>query len=177
MKILVFSDSHGYIKNFGEILKNYEDEVTYVIHLGDYDRDVEKVKPFFTNYKFINISGNCDFGTLLPSEKIFILSDKIFFITHGHKYGVKSNIIRLAHSAEEKNANICLFGHTHIPVLTSKNNIIYMNPGSITQPRGNNQCSYGIINISGKNSNIEAKIIEIPKKVIYIINQTEKERK
>ncbi len=162
MKILVFSDSHGNLIDLKLILKQYEEKVKYVIHLGDYDDDVSDVKPFFQNYKYINVSGNCDWGNFLPSEKFFSLNGKNFFITHGHRYGVKSSLIKLSYSAEEKNADICLFGHTHVPLLISSNGIIYMNPGSISSPRGGTLHTYGVIDISF-DGNISAEIIEITK--------------
>jgi len=162
MNILVFSDSHGYLENMKNVLRQYEKEIKYVIHLGDYDKDVLKIKSCFLDYKFINVSGNCDFGTNLPSEKFFSLYDKRFFITHGHKYNVKYNLVKLSYSAEEKNADICLFGHTHIPMTACLNNILYMNPGSISQPRLGNSYTYGMISVS-KTGNAEAKVLEAKK--------------
>ncbi len=162
MKILVLSDSHGSFTYMRNVLSKYENEIKYVIHLGDYAKDVSEIVPFFQNYEFINISGNCDFGSALPSEKTFSLYGINFFITHGHRYNVKSNIIRLAYLAEEKNAKVCLFGHTHIPLLMCNNNILYMNPGSISQPRGGTSYTYGIIDIL-ESGNITARIFEITK--------------
>jgi len=162
MKILVFSDSHGNLNNLKLILKQYEKDAKYVIHLGDYDNDISEIKSFFQNYKYINISGNCDWGNFTPSEKLFSLYGKTFFITHGHKYKVKSSLINLSYSAEEKNADICLFGHTHVPLLTSSNDIIYMNPGSISNPRGGTSYTYGTIDISD-DKNIRARITELTK--------------
>ena len=162
MNILVFSDSHGYLENMKNVLIQYKKDVNYVIHLGDYVQDVLEIKSSFTNYNFINISGNGDFKKNLPSEKFFSLYNKNFFITHGHNYNVKYNLVRLSYSAEEKNADICLFGHTHIPMTACLNNILYMNPGSISQPRGENSYTYGIIKIS-KDGDIRSKILEIKK--------------
>ncbi len=162
MKILVFSDSHGILSNLKFVLDKFQKNVKYIIHLGDYSSDISEIEPFFQNYEFINISGNCDFGGFIPSEKIFSLCGKTFFITHGHRYNVKSSLIKLSYSAEEKNADICLFGHTHVPVLTTSNNILYMNPGSISHPRSGTYCTYGAIDISEK-GNITAKITELTK--------------
>lgn len=169
MKILVFSDSHGDLTNLRFVLKQYEETAVYVIHLGDYDSDVSEIRPFFQNYKYINISGNCDWGNFVPSEKLFSMCGKIFFLTHGHRYNVKSGgLTRLSISAEEKNADVCLFGHTHVPLLSFFNNIIYMNPGSISSPRGGTSYTYGIIDISDKGG-VKAKIIELAKKGEKII--------
>ena len=95
MKILVFSDSHGNLSNLELILTQYRENTEYVIHLGDYDSDISEMKTPFPNYKYINISGNCDWGNFTPSEKFFSLRGKNFFITHGHKYRVKLDLIKL----------------------------------------------------------------------------------
>jgi len=42
------------------------------------------------------------------------------------------------------NCDIVLYGHTHIPDNTIKNNIRYYNPGSITIPKNNTKRSYAI---------------------------------
>lgn len=147
MKILVFSDSHGNLANCFEVLKKTFKSVSYVIHLGDYIKDVDSLKTAYPELEFINVCGNCDFGTNLFSEKLIVLGDKRIFITHGHRYNVKRNLVNLSYVAEEQRADICLFGHTHIPIITNENDIVFMNPGSISQPRSINVCSYGIIEI------------------------------
>ena len=162
MEILIISDSHGYLSNLRKVLNQYKNQIKYVIHLGDYDEDISEIKPEFQSYEFINVSGNCDFGTSLPSEKVFELCGKRFFITHGHRYSVKSGLTKISYMAEEKSSDICLLGHTHIPLLTSFNDVVYMNPGSISCPRSEFSNSYGIIEIS--NDKISAKVIEISPK-------------
>ena len=53
--------------------------------------------------------------------------------------------------AEEKNADIALFGHIHQPVAQKINNILYVNPGSVAQPRGKYDIKmYAIIEIEGE---------------------------
>ena len=37
------------------------------------------------------------------------------FVTHGHAYGVKSGLGRLAERAKTLGADVVLYGHTHIP--------------------------------------------------------------
>ena len=97
MEILIISDSHGYLSNLRKVLNQYKNQIKYVIHLGDYDEDISEIKPEFQSYEFINVSGNCDFGTSLPSEKVFELCGKRFFITHGHRYSVKSGLTKISY--------------------------------------------------------------------------------
>lgn len=157
MEIIVLSDSHGQIQNAVNVLKKFENRAKTVIHLGDYIDDVFDFERKFNCFNFITVSGNCDMGCMTPSEKFFMLENKKFFITHGHKYNVKSNFIKLSYAAEEKNADICLFGHTHIPMLAVVENVLIINPGSISYPRnGTAICSYCVIDID--ENNISAKI-------------------
>ncbi|MDR0958201.1 MAG: metallophosphoesterase family protein, partial [Clostridiales bacterium] len=44
MKILVLSDSHGDISLMGKILENIHNQISLIIHLGDFFRDTFKLK-------------------------------------------------------------------------------------------------------------------------------------
>jgi len=148
LKIVVFSDSHGanysMISAIGSV-----SNINYIIHLGDYERDVYAIKDNFPKYDIINVAGNCDYSSNIPAEKNITLSGKKFFITHGHKYRVGFNNDRLIYKAQEENADICLYGHTHVPVIERAGNIVVMNPGSISSPRTSERIkSFGIIDIN-----------------------------
>ena len=65
--------------------------------------------------------------------------------THGHKYGVKSNLLRFLMAAKENAVQIALFGHTHCAYCELIDDIWLLNPGSCGyRSRG----TYGIIEIS-----------------------------
>jgi len=63
--------------------------------------------------------------------EIFELNGKKIFLTHGHLYGVKSTMKEIEAKAEEIEADICIFGHTHREYMNEKNDIIYLNPGAL----------------------------------------------
>lgn len=150
MKILVLSDSHRVMRNVYKVLDALKDKIDVLIHLGDVLEDTEKIKTAYPELKVICVAGNCDYGAMEESCKNTEIGGKSFFITHGHNYSVKSSLTRLAYAAMEQNADVCLYGHTHYPVITRNNNMIIMNPGSISAPRGISVCSYGIIDIDEK---------------------------
>jgi len=52
-------------------------------------------------------------------------------------------------------------GHTHIPVLEKKNNIIYLNPGSITIPKGGFPRSFAVMNEN------KIKVLDLNKNIIF----------
>lgn len=148
MKLLIISDTHRAIINPLNVLKKINKKINGVIHLGDGADDVTKLKNNYPELEFYNICGNCDFGSNIEQEKVIDLNGKRIFITHGHIYSVDFGLDRIYYAAQEKNADICLFGHTHKPLIEYADNILIMNPGSISKPRSSNICSYGIIDIS-----------------------------
>lgn len=154
---MVVSDTHGEIDECINIVNNTND-IELLIHLGDYTKDAEKIKKE-TKIKTINVKGNCDFSdSITPYERMIKINNKKIFLTHGHKYLVKSTLNKIYYKAKEVSADIILFGHSHMPVSVTHDNILLFNPGSISMPKyGSNKC-YGILNVSNK---IEHKLIEI----------------
>lgn len=132
MKLLVVSDTHNRYENI-QLLKSYADEIDLVIHLGDCIEDVAEIKRVL-NKDVINVKGNCDTYSSYPSDRLENISGKNIFMTHGDKYNVKSNMNSLIYRAVENNAEIVLFGHTHIPYHEIIDNIHFINPGSISKP-------------------------------------------
>jgi len=163
MKYLVFSDSHG-----GEglmqaiVAKAVEgnDPCEGVIFLGDTLRDIRRVQDAHPQLDYHIVAGNCDFGSSTPLEKLVQLGGATILLTHGHRYGVKSGYERIATSASQMGADAAFFGHSHIPVITQKNGVLLLNPGSITEPRGGQKYrSYAIVEIIG--GKITPKIVEV----------------
>lgn len=91
--------------------------------------------------KIICVKGNCEAYVdqmVLKFEILdsydFIYNNKKVHLEHGHfldKYNGDANII--------------MSGHTHVPVLEYKNDILYLNPGSITIPKENSQRGYMVL--------------------------------
>ncbi|MGN0443071.1 MAG: YfcE family phosphodiesterase [Acutalibacteraceae bacterium] len=143
MRILVMSDSHGNARNVSYAIEQ-ENTAEYIVHLGDGERDMEPHLWAYPNKTVIQISGNCDFCSMNPSSQLFICEGRRIFATHGHPYYVKSGLTSLYFAAKEKNADIALFGHTHIAHLEIYNGITFLNPGSLADG------SYATIDITPK---------------------------
>ena len=146
MKIYVLSDSHN-SSLFSPFLGKCSD-AQMVIHCGDGQRDVEDLKSVLSCPVY-SVKGNCDFFGK-REDVIDVLNHRIF-VTHGDIYGVKYSLSGLILKAKEVNADIILYGHTHIPDITFKENIWLINPGSLTRPRENKEPTYCILEISGEN--------------------------
>lgn len=133
MLIAVVSDTHRmdrYIKLAKELIK----EADVLIHLGDNIEDVEVLERGFKGEVYA-VSGNCDYSNRYPKERIIELNGKKIFFTHGDIYGVKNGLNNIYFKGREVEADIVLFGHTHEAIIEKENNIILMNPGSISLPR------------------------------------------
>ncbi len=146
MRIVVFSDSHRMTSRVFEIIERHKDNADLFIFLGDGNDDVSEAMMIYPDIKIERVSGNCDFSCEYPAQKLIEFASKKIFFTHGHPYYVKHNLDSLERESQSLGADICLFGHTHIPYIAKKDGISYLNPGSCSVG------SYGIIDIESGNT-------------------------
>ena len=150
MKIIIISDSHGNKLAIDNIFKNYQFD--YLFFLGDGINDLGDYIYLDNVYA---VSGNCDFFSNIPNEREFVIGGIKFFITHGNKYFVKSNLNFLKEKACSENIDFVLFGHTHNQTIEKYSLTTFINPGSFHK------------NSSGKSV---GKILDIESKDKYIIS-------
>lgn len=157
MRIAVVSDTHGNYKELLKVIERQED-FDMLFHLGDYVDDAEKLKKILSIPTII-VKGNGDYWSNYNEDEIIDIKDKKILLTHGHKYNVRFNYTNLYYRGLELDADLVLFGHTHVPINIKENNLIIMNPGSPSFPRNHDRKkTFGIIEIGGK---IKTKIVEI----------------
>lgn len=133
-KIIVLSDSHGNIKGV-DALRDRIAENDYVIFLGDGWADMRNIFLEFSE-KLYFCGGNCDFFSALPGEGMLEIEGLKIFYCHGHQYGVKSGLDNLEEEARKRGADIALYGHTHCALITEKEGLIMINPGSYKRSVG-----------------------------------------
>jgi putative phosphoesterase len=145
IKILIFSDTHGYTRDIPYLWR--AEEYDYLIYLGDGYEEVENIviKKGLQD-KFIAVTGNCDFAPSVSRQKLFEIGAVRIFITHGDIYNVKNDYLKIFSKARELNADIAMFGHTHYADHQVVEGIHLFNPGSIL-PRGRDFCSVGYLEI------------------------------
>lgn len=158
MKILVLSDTHRDLRNALKVLEKIEDSITAVLFCGDHISDMRKIAEQYKEIMFFGVIGNCDHVSSGSTDKTVVLADKNIFLTHGHLYNVKGTIQNLCYKAMELSADIVVYGHTHSPYLLKQDNILYLNPGSITEPRSTDFPTYGIIDI--EDGNVTGSIVQ-----------------
>ena len=157
MRFLVASDIHGAEMPLREIVRIYEKgSFDKLLLLGDilYHGPRNDLPSSYApkaviailsslRDEIISVRGNCEAEVdqmVLPfpvlSESAVVFADgKTIFMTHGH-----------IHTPEKHPGGLDAFfsGHTHIPVLEKRDGIIYLNPGSISIPKGGFPASYAI---------------------------------
>lgn len=133
-KILVFSDTHGSSFTMKAVLKDPPEGVTAVFHLGDGADEAERVMRQYPMYAFLAVKGNNDPFSRLPDIRAVERGGVRYFMTHGHKFSVKSTLALAAGKAAENGADVLLYGHTHIQwdtvVETAAGSVRAVNPGA-----------------------------------------------
>ena len=145
MRLLVISDSHKRGDIVDRII-NREDSARHIFFLGDVTADIEDFVYEYTDRTFHIVSGNCDFFSSYPSVSMEKIAGHSILYAHGHTYGVKEGLTAICEAAKERGCDIVLYGHTHKSDYFTEDNIIVMNPGSITRPR-NDTFSFGVFEI------------------------------
>lgn len=149
MKILVISDSHGNKLGIDKIFQSMKFD--YLLFLGDGLGDIG-------DYKYLDnvyvVSGNCDFFSDEPNERVLELGGKKFFMTHGNKYGVKLGLGSFIRKATELGVDFALYGHTHSRDVQKIGDVYYINPGKFC--KYSDGCSCGVtIDIDGEDIKVD----------------------
>ena len=137
--VLILSDSHGLTRELKDIKERHQ--LQYMIHCGDSELDYRAHEMD----DLVKIAGNCDFDPHYPDEETIKINGITFFITHGHLYNVKTNLMKLAYRSVELNAQVVCFGHTHIAMAEQYNELLFINPGSIRLPKIRPEKTYVIM--------------------------------
>lgn len=154
-KVLIVSDSHGLTKELELIRDRHLTEVELMIHCGDSELnpDDQAISGYLT------VRGNCDFGGGYPMDTISEAAGRKFFITHGHRYSVKSTLMNLKYKAQEVMADIVCFGHSHVLGAEVIDGTLFLNPGSIRLPRERFEKTYVILDVL--NDKIKMSVFEV----------------
>ena len=159
MKFLIASDIHGSAYYTEKLLEIYKKEkADRLILLGDVlyhgprndlplGHNPKEVARLLNEYKdeIICVRGNCEAEVdqlmlqfpVLADYAILFVEGKELFLTHGHHYNPDN-------PPPFPKGSILINGHTHVSAIEEKENFIYLNPGSVSIPKGNGINSYMI---------------------------------
>ncbi|MDR6722186.1 MULTISPECIES: metallophosphoesterase family protein [Paenibacillus] len=148
MKIIVVSDTHlpRRARELPEPLVQELSDADLILHAGDWsDWSVYKL---LSNYAPVaGVTGNTD-----PPE----VADKLGFsriveadglrigLVHGHQ-GSKSTEQNAIQTFAGQQVDAIVYGHSHIPVMHTVDDVLVFNPGSPTDRRFQKQYSFGIM--------------------------------
>lgn len=146
MRIGVVGDIHG---NYDGLKKTFEvaGPVDRWWFTGDGYREITRLEAE-CGITVTGVAGNCDFFTEYPEEQLLQLGDHRILLTHGHLHGVKQGLTRLALAGQSRNADMVVFGHTHMPLDELWKNVWLFNPGSLSVDRSVGGPGYGVIELN-----------------------------
>jgi uncharacterized protein len=149
VRIGVVSDSHGELYMLDKALSLMED-IDLIIHLGDHYNDIIKINEKYKN-DIEYVVGNNDYKGGAEYDKTIVIAGKRIFMTHGHKYNVSLGLNKLYFKGLEENADIVLYGHTHVQHIERSSSTLFLNPGSTSLPRDSKPgCAVIVIDDSGE---------------------------
>ncbi len=155
MKYLIFSDLHGGANEADFIISRfYELHCDQMICLGDIlyhgprndlpegyapKKVIQTLNPLAD--QILAIQGNCD-AEVDQMVLNFKIHSSLDITMNGHTAHLEHG-----HHLEEHSfsSELVFYGHTHLPRIEKNNQQIFLNPGSITIPKGGNPKSYMVM--------------------------------
>jgi hypothetical protein len=150
----VISDTHGRLRP--EVFAHF-DGVDGILHAGDIgDPDIltelEAIAPVTA------VSGNTDgpaIAARVPEVAMLEVGDRRITIVHGHRLGSPTpELLRSAHPE----ADIVVFGHTHVPTVRWIDDRLFLNPGAAGPARFRLKPSIALLRLEER---VHAEVIEI----------------
>ena len=168
-RILTVSDTHGDWRGLMRIVKQFGPDCDALFLLGDCNRDLSELLELANEDKKIRavippvlafVRGNGDpsyfpvsfdigdKGNIqMPDNLVINVNGQNIYLTHGHLQGVDFGYNKLGLEATLNKAKYALHGHTHVPVYEQRGNFVFINPGSISRPRGGSPSSFAILTV------------------------------
>lgn len=136
-KILVISDVHGDEGILQDAVTQHREDVSAIFYNGD--SELAPDLPIFEGVH--TVIGNMDDAGTFADDNVVKVGDTTIFQTHGHLYNSTAptkwaNLDLMGNAAQQVNAQIVLFGHTHKLGAEMHGNVLFINPGSPTLPKG-----------------------------------------
>lgn len=132
MDYLIVSDAHGDRAILEQLVAHYQGQVRAMFYNGDSELSADD-ELFKT---LLPVRGNVDFDTMFPDDRTYRDQDIAIYQTHGHLFHTEVGINWLLTQVEPMQVDVVTVGHTHqlgAEILEQK---LFINPGSISLPRG-----------------------------------------
>lgn len=167
MRIGITGDTHGDQQALRRVVKQAP-PVEQWFHTGDYAQDGLQLKQL-TGLSVTGVLGNCDgMSQEANVDEILVLEGKRVWLTHGHRYMGHTHVEELVWWAKKLEVDIVIYGHTHVPMNTYYGDILLINPGSPSRPRGGSQPSFAVLTLKeGQPPQVEHIELESPKPTYF----------
>lgn len=135
MKYAIISDTHGKLDNFQSLLDWLKkNNINSIIHLGDNYEDT--FLPLNNGFNVIRVPGifcSSYFDQNVPNRIFKNIFGWEFFISHTIKSTPNDDYEdhKPEKIIEDANTDVFLYGHTHVPDLKIKSDILFVNPGHL----------------------------------------------
>ena len=147
MRILIVSDTHGNTSRVREVYKKLSavSPVDMIVHCGDYSSDALKIQNELGK-RVLWVKGNCD--GCFDEKEFAVLQTEAgdFFVCHGHMQNVGYSKRDLYYYACQEDCVGAIYGHTHRADKTEMGDFLFINPGSISEPRDGSGGTFALLN-------------------------------
>ena len=86
-------------------------------------------------------------SVLMPQSLVLTVNGQQILFVHGHMEGVDFGYNKLGLDAKIQGIHIAVHGHTHVPAFVQRGDFTFINPGSISRPRGGSPASFAILTV------------------------------
>lgn len=157
---LVCSDIHRNLHAFQKMVDSLPG-ADGIICAGDLGVRAEEVRKIAGKIPLYMVRGNVDgwYSSDLPETIAFSAQGHRIMVTHGHLFAVPSTSM-LRREAEERKADIVIFGHIHRYFRKEDKGILYLNPGALSGCRDTGRRSWMILELADDGS-IHTDYIEL----------------
>lgn len=141
MKIGIISDSHILTYENCKLpdwIKKAFKDVSMIIHAGDVEHlgFLESLKKLAHVY---SVRGNCD-SSMLKTPEVISIDIGCGFLVAAHK-------AEIARMSINEHSRVMVYGHTHISLINEEDQLLVINPGSPTFPRGGLPASVAVLTV------------------------------
>ena len=86
-------------------------------------------------------------SVIMPDRLVLTANGQQILFVHGHMEGVDYGYNKLGLDAKILGVHCAVHGHTHIPAFEQRGDFTFINPGSISRPRGGSPASFAILTV------------------------------
>lgn len=132
MDYLIISDTHGDRQILVDIVNHYQGHVKSMFYNGD--SELKRSDELFDT--LLPVIGNMDTDPMFPDDCDYQDKYLKLYQTHGHLVHTELSLNHLREVVAPKDVDVVTSGHTHMLGAEMIDGKLFVNPGSISLPKG-----------------------------------------